>query len=220
MRQIRTDLWVTSTDTPFPGLNTHAYLWTPRHGENVLFYSTATENEFDAIARLGGVGHQYLSHRDEAGPMLARIAEIFGARLHAPAAEHDEIAKFSEVHVSLSTREVDANSVDVIPTPGHSPGSTSYVVRGDQGRYLFTGDTMLLGDEGNWFAGYLPGISDAEALTDSLAVLRTLRPDLVLSSALLADGGTHDMADRDWTDCIDEAAAALRAVDREGAVSY
>jgi hydroxyacylglutathione hydrolase len=29
MRQVRADLWETNTDSPFPGLTTHAYLWTP-----------------------------------------------------------------------------------------------------------------------------------------------------------------------------------------------
>ncbi len=46
MRQVLTDLWETRTDSPFPGLTTHAYLWTPR---NALFYSVATDADFDAI---------------------------------------------------------------------------------------------------------------------------------------------------------------------------
>lgn len=71
MRQIRADLWETRTDSPFPGLTTHAYLWTPDSGENVLFYSTGGDADFDDVHGLGGIVHQYLSHRDEAGPMLA-----------------------------------------------------------------------------------------------------------------------------------------------------
>lgn len=208
MRQIRTDLWVTSTESPFPGLNTHAYLWTPRYGDNVLFYSVAGELEFPALATRGGVGHQYLSHRDEAGPMLARIADVFGARLHAPAAELVDIEKFTDVTVTLDSRHVDTNGVEVIPTPGHSPGSTSYLVHGAGGAYLFTGDTLILGDDG-WFAGYLQGISDAEALTESLRVLRELRPDLVMSSALIRDGATHEMSPTRWTDAVDEALSGL-----------
>ena len=68
------------------GLTTHAYLWT-RPGRNVLFYSPATDADFDAIDELGGVDDQYLSHQDEAGPMLATIVDRFGSRLHAPATE-------------------------------------------------------------------------------------------------------------------------------------
>ena len=43
MRQVLTDLWETRTDSPFPGLTTHAYLWTAR---NALFYSPATDADF------------------------------------------------------------------------------------------------------------------------------------------------------------------------------
>ncbi|SKW43750.1 Zn-dependent hydrolase [Mycobacteroides abscessus subsp. massiliense] len=45
VRQIRSDLWETRTDNPFPGLTTHAYLWVRPEG-NVLFYSPATESDF------------------------------------------------------------------------------------------------------------------------------------------------------------------------------
>lgn len=52
MKHVLSDLWETRTDSPFPGLTTHAYLWTPG---NVLFYSPATDAEFDELAGLGGV---------------------------------------------------------------------------------------------------------------------------------------------------------------------
>jgi hypothetical protein len=80
--QIRDDLWQTRTDSAFPGLTTHAYLWRGPSG-NVLFYSPASDADFEAIEELGGVTAQYLSHLDEAGPMLARVAARFGSRLHA-----------------------------------------------------------------------------------------------------------------------------------------
>ena len=99
MKQVLEDLWETQTDSPFPGLTTHAYLWTPK---NVLFYSTATDAQFDELGELGGVKDQYLSHRDEAGPMLKRIAERFRSTLHAGKAD-----PVSYTHLTLPTnREV------------------------------------------------------------------------------------------------------------------
>ena len=71
MRPIRADLWETRVDNPYPGLTTHAYLWTGGADGNVLFYGTQTDADFDQLEALGGVAHHYLSHRDEAGPMLA-----------------------------------------------------------------------------------------------------------------------------------------------------
>ena len=49
MRQLRPDLWETRADSPFPGLTTHAYLWTGGPSGNVLFYSTLTDADFAEI---------------------------------------------------------------------------------------------------------------------------------------------------------------------------
>ena len=206
MEHVLSDLWQTRTDSPFPGLTTHAFLWT---GRNALFYSTATDADFAGLDELGGVSDQYLSHRDEAGPMLAAIAEHFHSRLHAPVAELLEIGKHAHVDVPLGSRHVDVNSVEVIPTPGHSPGSTCYLVDGAEGRYLFTGDTLVLGDAGNWWAGYIPGIGDADALAESLRLLRALQPDVVISSAFQGDSAVHRIEPNRWTDHVDEALDGL-----------
>ncbi len=215
MRQLRPDLWETRADAPFPGLTTHAYLWTGGAAGNVLFYSLLTDADFEALddlAGLGGLAHQYLSHRDEAGPMLATIARRFGPRLHAPAAEIADIAEHARVDVPLTARHTDDNGIEVIPTPGHSPGSTSYLVPGADGaRYLFTGDTVILGDDGRWFAGYIPPMSQAEPLAASLRLLATLTPDVVISSAFAGEAGAHELGGRTWVDCVDEALAGLEA---------
>jgi hydroxyacylglutathione hydrolase len=212
MKQIRPDLWETRSHSPFPGLNTHAYLWTPAHGENVMFYSPGTDDDLGTVADLGGVARQYLSHRDEAGPMLATIAARFGARLHAPAAEVDDISRFAPVHVPLEKRHVDDLGIEVIPSPGHTPGSTSYLVPGIGGAsYLFTGDTMFTLSDGAWAAGYIPPISDADRLAATLRdVLRPLTPDVVISSAYQGDA-VHRLESEPWSACVDAALERLRA---------
>ena len=83
------------------------------------------------------------------------------------------------------------NGVEVLPTPGHSPGSVCYQVRGAEGTYLFTGDTLFVSDTGEWTAGFIPGISDADALVSSLELLATLAPDVVISSAFQGDSAVH-----------------------------
>jgi hydroxyacylglutathione hydrolase len=208
MRQVLADLWETGTDSPSPGLTTHAYLWT---GCNALFYSTATDSDFEAIAELGGVSDQYLSHRDEAGPMLKRIAERFGSRLHAPVAELLEIGQHAHVDVPLGGRHTDANRVEVVPTPGHSPGSVCYQVAGAEGAYLFTGDTLYVSDTGQWAAGFIPGISDADALASSLDLLATLEPDVVISSAFQGDSAVHRIDAGRWPVHVEQALAGLSA---------
>lgn len=209
LTKIREDLYETQGESPFPGLTTHAYLWTPASGRNVLFYSPVSDVDFDEIERRGGVAHQYLSHQDEAGPMLRRVAERFGARLHAPRGDASKISEVAEVHEWLEDRRVDGNAVEVVPTPGHTPGSTSYVVTGVGGeRYLFTGDTVFTGDDGSWAAGNLP-FSDPDALAGSVRLLATLRPDVVASSAAPGPAGVHEMAPADWADAMREVADGL-----------
>jgi glyoxylase-like metal-dependent hydrolase (beta-lactamase superfamily II) len=210
MTQIRDDLWQTRTESPFPGLTTHAYLWRGPRG-NILFYSPASDADFDAIEELGGVSAQYLSHLDEAGPMLARVADRFGSSLYAPAAELEAIAHHVRVDVQLEARRhVDDNGVDAIPTPGHSDGSTCYLVRGVGGeRYLFTGDTMFPTGDGTWSTFLVPGRGSAAELRSSIELLATVQPDIVISSAFGGDSAIETVDNGRWQQCIAEALATV-----------
>ncbi|MBB2993603.1 glyoxylase-like metal-dependent hydrolase (beta-lactamase superfamily II) [Mycolicibacterium iranicum] len=209
MKHVLRDLWETRTDSPFPGLTTHAYLWTPA---NVLFYSPATDAQFDELAELGGVRDQYLSHRDEAGPMLTRIKERFGSALHAHAGDIPQIHTHASVDVPLHARHTDYHGIEIIPTPGHSPGSVCHLVQGDEGRYLFTGDTLFRAADGRWLAGYIPGFhrpEDAETLAASLRTLADLAPDIVISSAFQGDSAVHRIEPGLWRGHIAHAIAGL-----------
>ncbi len=217
LRPVTDDLWETPADNPVPGLTTHAYLWRSPSAGNVLFYSVATDAPLDALAALGGVSHQYLSHRDEAGPALQAIRDRFGARLHAPAAEAAEIGRYREPDELLAEPGADGNGVQIVPTPGHSPGSTAFLVEGAGGRYLFVGDTIYRTEEGTWAAGYLPGISDRDALLRSLDVLAALQPDLVISSAFAGDAGAHPVTGTTWARILDEARGGLVGTERSTA---
>ena len=210
MTQIRDDLWQTRTESPFPGLTTHAYLWRGPNG-NILFYSPASDADFEAIEELGGVSAQYLSHLDEAGPMLARVADRFGSRLHAPAVELEAIGRHAHVDVSVEVRRrVDANGVDAIPTPGHSDGSTCYLVAGVDGeKYLFTGDTMFPTGDGTWSTFLVPGRGSAAALRSSLELLATVQPDVVVSSAFGGESAVEALDARRWSECIEQALASV-----------
>lgn len=208
LRQVAADLWETPTDSPFPGLTTHAYLWRRGGAPNILFYSVATDHDLEEIAELGGVGHQYLSHRDEAGPMLAALHERFGTILHASASEAEEVARHRRSDRLFVAEATDANGIHIVPTPGHSPGSTCFVVDGADGRYLFVGDTLFRTTEGTWSAGYIGGVSDAVALRASLDRLAGIRPDLVVSSAF-GDGGVHRVDATSWERILASARAGL-----------
>lgn len=211
VRRIDEDLWETEAEYPLPGLSTHAYLWQAPSG-NVLFYNTTHEHELDRIADLGGVVHHYLSHQDEIAPSLLAVKERFGATLHSAAAEAELVRETAPVDDAFEQRHVAADDLEVIPTPGHTPGSTCYLATSTAGaRYLFTGDSIFLGEDGRWVAGHIEGMSDRDALDESLALLASLTPDVVVSSAFAGDSGVTALGDRPWAECIREARRALAA---------
>ncbi len=84
----------------------------------------------------------------------------------------------TEIDVPLSggeTIESGGLAVEVIATPGHTPGSLCYLLEYDGQRVLFTGDTIstITGDLGT-FGTYLPPRFRSNA-SDYLASLKTLR---------------------------------------------
>jgi glyoxylase-like metal-dependent hydrolase (beta-lactamase superfamily II) len=176
-----------------------------------LFYSPVSDADFDAIDEVGGVSAQYLSHLDEAGPMLARVADRFGSFLHAPAAELDAISRHAHVDAPVEARRrVDDNGVEAIPTPGHSDGSTCYLVEGVGGeKYLFTGDTIFPAGDGTWSTFLVPGRGSAADLRASLELLSTVQPDVVISSAFGGVTAIETVDDGRWRQCIAEALATV-----------
>ncbi|QOC24040.1 MBL fold metallo-hydrolase [Wenzhouxiangella sp. AB-CW3] len=213
MRQVRPDLWETESFSPFKGLKTHAYLLTRPDG-NVLFYNTGHADELDHIARLGGVSWQYLSHEDELGDTLNTIAERFGSKLIGHRAERESWSKVRAPDEVFDQRGIHLGNIEVIPTPGHSPGSTCFLVASPTGKsYLFTGDTLFLGSDNHWRAGFIGGVHEEEdkaVLAESLKLLRTLNPDLVFGSAYTGDEGFEDVSDGSWPDKVDAALRTLK----------
>lgn len=208
MKQIQPDLWETPVESPFEGLTVHAYLLT-RDAGNVLFYNTGLAEELDQMAELGGVAYQYLSHLDEVGPSLQRIHERFGARLAIHEAEQQEAARFRSPDILFSRRETHLGNIEVIPTPGHSPGSTCFLVTAPSGkRYLFTEDTLYRSGEDRWSAGFIPGHtpeSSRPVLAGSLRILRDLKPDIALSSAFSGESGYQAVNAGQWAGYVDGA---------------
>jgi len=213
MKQILTDVWETAVESPFPGLTTHAYLLTRKDG-NVLFYNTGNRNEIDAMADLGGVAYQFLSHEDEVGETLNDIAERFNAKLASHKKERESVARIREPDILFQQQETLLGNIEVLPTPGHSPGSTCFLVHSPQEKhYLFTGDTLFSNGKGGWSAGFIPGHTtpeDGRVLLETLSFLRTLEPDVVFGSAFAGDTGYQEMPPGEWAEKVDQASVALQ----------
>lgn len=216
MEQIYPDLWQTPTENPLPGLYTHAFLLTRASG-NVLFYNTGLTGPLDRMAALGGVRWQFLSHRDELGGGIRAIRERFGAGLGGHVNELDDFADHRTPDWVFDQREPGPEGIEIIPTPGHTPGSTSFLVDSPTGRrYLFTGDTLYFNRRRELDVAYFPGSSDAALYRDSLETLRSLDPDVVLSSACAGVIGYRAVTRQQWRESLDRAQFRLLQLSMPG----
>lgn len=202
MKQILSDLWETAVESPFPGLTTHAYLWTRDNG-NVLFYNTSQQADIQQMADLGGVAYQLLSHRDEVGRSIIQIRDSYSALLGGHQAELEAFSEVVQPDIIFEQRQWLFDDLEVIPTPGHTPGSCCFLAKTDEGRtVLFTGDTLYWSDTG-LRPGLLP-FSDREQLIQSLNLLETVSPDVVCSSAFSGQSGYREIKG-DWIEQLSVA---------------
>ena len=217
MKQIYPDLWVTEPEQfspDLPDLALCAYLLVRETG-NVLFCRSEHDADHRHIKELGGITHQYLTHWHEAAPGLASIKKIFGSKLACHQLAEAAVSKFSSVDVTFETRDVHLGDIEVIPSPGHTAGSTCFRFKSPHGHtYLFAGDTVFP-RRGTWQAVAFEDGSRSD-LKDSLAMLRNLDLDVVLCGASVADVPFKAMSQAEWHAALEEARRSLGedAIDR------
>ena len=121
----------------------------------------ATHTHFDHVLAAGALqratGAPFLVHKDDL-PMLrsmALLGELFGLRLPPPPQPDGYVAEGDVVSVG-------AIELEVLFTPGHSPGHVSYVLR--EAKIVFSGDCLFAGSIGRTD---LPG-GDKGTLLDSI----------------------------------------------------
>jgi glyoxylase-like metal-dependent hydrolase (beta-lactamase superfamily II) len=138
-----------------------------RDAGDLLVYSTTTAT--------GDVWRQYLNHSHEAGFAPRAVnAPVFVHAADRAAVEESGVA----VRAAFSRRHMLDGDFEVIPAPGHTPGTTAYLWDNGDHRFLFTGDTIMLRD-GEWRTAVLDS-SDRGAYLESLALLRDLDFDVLV----------------------------------------
>lgn len=211
MKQIYPDLWVTEPEQlapELPDLRLYAYLLVRATG-NVLFCRCEHHADHQHIEELGGITHQYLTHWHEAAPGLARIKKMFDSKLACHRRAEAAVSKFSSVDVTFEMRDVHLGDIEVIPSPGHTPGSTCFRFKSPYGNtYLFAGDTVFP-SRGSWQAVAFEDGNKSD-LKDSLAMLRSVDPDVVLCGASVADVPFKAMSRAEWHAALEQAARSLR----------
>ncbi len=146
-----------------------------RDSGNLLVYSViGLSGAARALDELGGVSRQYLGHRHEA----AFLTDAIGAPLFLHEAEHDAVDVRAQPPWTFSREHVLDGDFQVLPTPGHTRGATTYLWDNGEHRFLFTGDTIYLRD-GEWVAAVLDS-SDREPYLSSLELIRELEFDVLV----------------------------------------
>ena len=188
-------------DTPFPGLRATSPARLPyqanvlvrsfilqRPAGNVAVYnSPGLTSDADEIAALGGLSRLLINHGHE---------EMYGApEVDAPVWVHErdrrEVAHSLPVAGVFTDRAMIDDDLEVIPTPGHTPGTTSYLWDNGEHRFLFTGDFIWV-EEGQWKAVLLGSSGRADYLA-SLRLVRELDFDVLVPWGT-TEGGPYAVA--------------------------
>jgi glyoxylase-like metal-dependent hydrolase (beta-lactamase superfamily II) len=146
---------------------------------NLLVYA-ATTMPADAA---GDISEQYLNHWHE---LAVGGADSVHAPLVINEADRAAAEKTRPVDRTFSERETLDGDFELIPIPGHTPGATAFLWDSGEHRFLFTGDSLYLGD-GRWVAAVLED-SDREAYIESLGLIAGLDFDVLVPWVASKDG--------------------------------
>jgi glyoxylase-like metal-dependent hydrolase (beta-lactamase superfamily II) len=161
-------------------------------GTVVVYNSPGIDEVAPAIAELGEPSRLLVNHAHEA---------MYGQPdLDIPVWAHRDDA--AEIGGSLRLagrfdgRQAIDDDLEVIPTPGHTPGTTSYLWDSGEHRFLFTGDFIWI-EDGEWKAVVLdPSLRDDYLA--SLALVRDLDFDVLVPWGVTeGDEPVHVVRDAD-----------------------
>ena len=137
------------------------------------------------------------------------VAARFGAPVLVGAPDAAEVTRHAGVAPSTFTgAHALGDGFELVPTPGHTPGTTAFLWEHGGHRFLFTGDTVYLRD-GEWVAA-VRGSSDRAAYVESLLRLRDLDFDVLVPWA--ASAGQAYVAPTDAKDARRRLSAVLDRV--------
>lgn len=173
-----------------PSTHVRAFLLERSAGNLVVYNAPGLASTASEIQALGGADRHYINHSHEAmfGPQGIDV----GAFVH----ERDREATVDSLPIegTFSERHTIDDDFEVIPTPGHTPGTTTFQWDSGRHRFLFTGDWLSL-DDGDWRVAVLDS-SDRAAYLDSLALLRELEFDVLVPWAATAGGRYVEAVDQ------------------------
>jgi hypothetical protein len=172
-----------------PSLHIRAFLLERARGNVLIYAAPLAPGDLTAFQERGGVSRQYLNHGHEASFLSERLS----APLFVHAADRAAVDARHHVRGTFTRRHALDGDLEVIPTPGHTPGATAYLWDSGRERLLFTGDTIYLRG-GDWVAGLLSS-SDRGSFLASLELIRGLEFDTLVPWAAGAGGPWYARTD-------------------------
>jgi len=178
-------------------------------GNLIVYNSPGVSSSADAIRDLGGASRLLVNHGHEA--MYG--APDFDVAVFVHERDRAEVARALPVAGVFDRRQMIDHDLEVIPTPGHTAGTTSYLWDDGDRRFLFTGDFIWI-DHGEWKAVVLDGGLRGEYL-DSLALVRELDFDVLVPWGTTEDGPSYGLV-RKRVDIHDRVDAIIDRVHAGG----
>ncbi len=140
---------------------------------NILIYNSPGINKASkAIKEMGDPNRLLVNHHHEA---------MYGAPdFELPIWIHENDKPMADMGITdtFSSRHMINDDLEVIPTPGHTQGTTTFLWDNGEQRFLFPGDAIWV--QGGQWKAVLLGDSDRSAYLDSLALLKELDFDFIV----------------------------------------
>ncbi|WP_421879471.1 MBL fold metallo-hydrolase [Marinoscillum sp.] len=149
-----------------------SYLLVRPNGNIIIYNSLGIDQASDEIAKIGASVGLFMNHHHEA---------MYGKpNLDLPIwiNELDESKANLPITTTYSEEKIIGDDLKIIPTPGHTQGTTSFLWDNGQHRFLFPGDSIWF-QNGEWKAVVL-GDSDRSAYLDSLETMKKLDFDFMM----------------------------------------
>jgi Metallo-beta-lactamase superfamily len=151
-----------------------SYVLERPQGNLIVYNSPGVSESAAAIRALGAPARLLVNHGHES--MYGQPDLDVPIWVHRK--DRSEVAKSLDVAGTFDGRGMIDDDLEVIPTPGHTAGTTSYLWDNGTHRFLFTGDFIWI-ENGEWKAVVLSSGLRRDYL-DSLALVRDLEFDVLV----------------------------------------